>query len=347
MVNRKFRSFSYPWLDSSGIITVLRRASSGLSSSISGDWQHTAARAFPLIIGAMALTTTLLFGSFLWGYISRKSKHSHEKPQPYKDLFPQASHKPNTVIAIHDFTNGGATKPMEPPSPLVVKDSDNNTYFDALMFDPEQDYAQVLAEARSHVAATQKKSVSANPPVSQKSKTPRVPRSHSARHHNPFLEDLEAMFPQHNKDSKFHDRFKGSSKAWKKLMFWKRGKKEHLGLEFEFGNGVLSSCTTPLHHAFKSRLRATVTPTTTAGRGSYHSHHKSNRRSSSGPIYSDGIPYIPARRPCSGPLSGNSTPSREGLYESPYVPLKKASSSHGKGIGSHFHKSPSGPLYVT
>ncbi|KAL2645284.1 hypothetical protein R1flu_012871 [Riccia fluitans] len=289
------------------------------------------------------------FRVFLVGI--QKSKLGREKPQPYKDLFPQACHKPNTVIAIHDFTNGGTAKSMEPPSPLVVKDSDNNTYFDGLVFDPEQDYAQVLAEARSHAEATQKKSVSAKPPVLQSSKAPRVPRSHSARHHNPFLEDLEAMFPSHNRDSKFHDRFKGSSKAWKKLMFWKRGKKDHFGLEFEFGNGVLSSCTTPLHHAFKSKMRATVTPTSTTGSGSYRSHQRSGKRSSSGPIYSDGIPYIPASRsgrPCSGPLSGASTPSREGLYESPYLPLKKPSSGHGNGIGSHFsHKSPSGPLYVT
>ncbi|BBN03253.1 hypothetical protein MPTK1_2g22050 [Marchantia polymorpha subsp. ruderalis] len=366
MLNRIMKGIGNPLSNRQQINMVLQRLSAvtGLPSSISRNWRHIAVRTFPLIIGAMALTTTLLFGSFLWGYISRKTKHSREKPVPFKDLYPHASHKPNTVITVHDFS-----KPVEPPSPLV-SEFDNNTYFDALVFDPEHDYAQVLAEARTHAATTM--SIPANPAAvahssssGGSSKAPWVSRSHSARHHNPFLEDLEAMFPQH-KDSRaagglgaaVHDRFRsGGSRSWKKLMFWKKGKKVGSSgvVEFELGSGVLSSCATPLHHAFKSKMRATVTPTggnnsTTGSSSSAGSHHRT-KRAISGPVYSDGIPYIPASRagrPCSGPLSGSSTPSREGLYESPYMALKKP--GNGAGLGSGFvgsTKSPSGPLYVT
>ncbi|KAG6545033.1 hypothetical protein Mapa_013725 [Marchantia paleacea] len=348
MLNRNIKGIGNPLLNRQQINMVLQGLSAvtGLPSPISRNWPNIAVRTFPLIIGAMALTTTLLFGSFLWGYISRKTKHSREKPVPFKDLYPHASHKPNTVITVHDFS-----KPVEPPSPLV-SDFDNNTYFDTLVFDPEHDYAQVLAEARSHAAT--ELSISANPVVvpHRSSKAPWVSRSHSARHHNPFLEDLEAMFPQ-PKDSRgggVHDRFR-SGKSWKKLMFWKKGKKSSNGVEFEISNGVLSSCTTPLHHAFKSKMRATVTPTTNSTTGSSGGSHHRTKRAISGPVYSDGIPYIPASRagrPCSGPLSGSSTPSREGLYESPYMALKKPGNGAGVGMGfAGTNKSPSGPLYVT
>ncbi|OAE32930.1 hypothetical protein AXG93_673s1070 [Marchantia polymorpha subsp. ruderalis] len=307
MLNRIMKGIGNPLSNRQQINMVLQRLSAvtGLPSSISRNWRHIAVRTFPLIIGAMALTTTLLFGSFLWGYISRKTKHSREKPVPFKDLYPHASHKPNTVITVHDFS-----KPVEPPSPLV-SEFDNNTYFDALVFDPEHDYAQHKdSRAAGGLGAA------------------------------------------------VHDRFRsGGSRSWKKLMFWKKGKKVGSSgvVEFELGSGVLSSCATPLHHAFKSKMRATVTPTggnnsTTGSSSSAGSHHRT-KRAISGPVYSDGIPYIPASRagrPCSGPLSGSSTPSREGLYESPYMALKKP--GNGAGLGSGFvgsTKSPSGPLYVT
>ncbi|CAM6095347.1 unnamed protein product [Calypogeia fissa] len=297
------------------------KVSVGSGSSHSGSYQ-TLFRISLVIIGVSALATTLLLGSFLWGIVSRKKKKN--KGSAFADLYPRASHKPNTVVALREFA-----KPIQSSSPKVA-DYDNSAFFDTLVFDAEQGYAQVLAEARSHAAA-QKKSTKSNTPSPVKvsptfndGKHSWLPRSSSARSLS-FLDDVEAMVA-HKQEGSGAQRFK-SPKSWKKLLFWKQSKKSNQ-FEFNVNGAVHSSCSTPLHYVFKSsKARATVAPTTP-------------KRSVSGPLYTDGSPLTPTRagRSFSGPLSASSTPNRDGLYESPYMPLRRPSSSP---------KMSSGPLYVT
>lgn len=200
---------------------------------------------------------------------------------------------------------------------------------------------QVLAEAKSHAGTPKKKPPEATSPfkrspVFSDAKHQWLPRSTSARSLS-CLEDLEAVVAQ-NQDPGSQNRVK-SSKSWKKLMFWKRSKTSDQ-FEFNVAGAIHSSCSTPLHYMFKSsKTRATVAPSTPTNPNP-SKKQPIPKRTLSGPLYTDGSPATPSRtgRSFSGPLSASSTPSRDGLFESPYMPLQKPGGTS---------KPSSGPLYVS
>lgn len=190
---------------------------------------------------------------------------------------------------------------------------------------------QVLAEARSHAGTSQ---IAPDSLAKHSSVENWLARSPDIRRHDFSLEEAEAVFERHQAEILQSQR--KSSKSWKKLLFWKRSKKTN---DFEFNlNGTQSSSTTPIHHLFKSsKTRATVAPSFTS---TPSSRNVVPKRSSSCPIYYDGVPRTPNRntRPFSSPLSGCATPSRDdGLYEPTYIPLKRPYSSY---------RSCPSPLYI-
>ncbi|CAM6103860.1 unnamed protein product [Calypogeia fissa] len=300
--------------------------------------------------------TILPYRDFPLHGTGRKSKKEVERPPRLADFLSLADYKPNTTLSFqdnHPYTDHKASTIISfrefsrtPASySTKVADYDNDDFSDE--FDTPDDYAEVRAEEKYHGAdGNQLKPIYNSPERYQSVQSWLVGSPDIRRHSVISLEEAEEKFARNQAViSRAYQQHKASSRSWKRLLFWKKSRKNS---RFEFdptgcggdGDMIHSNCTTPIHHLFKSGwTRATVAPSTASITSVRNSKNSMPKRPPSGPIYYDGTPMTPSRmnRNLSSPLSGCSTPSREGLYETTYLPLKRPY--------SNYRSCPS-PLYV-
>lgn len=243
---------------------------------------------YAIVAGFLAVSSVFA-GLFLWGLVKRHKK-SKEKAS----------------AAINNRSENALIFPAPTPSPLTILPPDScNFRLSDFIFDPEIDYAQVLAEAQKFVAE-------ANLPetTTTASSTKSGPsQGHSSKSRQARLLTDDTLEQSRSKSS------------WKNSwFFWQRSKRS------DSVNAYCSVSTTPAYPSQKKTLKRSVS----GPLASYSSVRKAS--SNSGPIYSDGLPLRPANRSRSGSLSGSATPDRSCPMESPYEQLNSKAHSNYRAM---------------
>lgn len=245
-------------------------------------FHHSEPNIYAIAAGFLAVSSVSA-ALFLWGLVKWRKK-SKEKASVSIN-----SRSENALIF---------PAPTLPPLPGFPPESYNVRISD-FIFDPEIDYAQVLAEAQKFVAE-------ANLPetaTTALSTEARPSQGHTSKSGQAKL--LTDNTLEENK----------SKSSWKNSwLFWQRSKRN------DSVNGYCSVSTMPAYPSRKALKRSLSGPMP-----SYSSTRKSS--SNSGPIYSDGLPLRPANRSRSGSLSGSATPDRSYAMESPYEQLNSKAHS--------------------
>lgn len=186
-------------------------------------------------------------------------------------------------------------------------------------FDPEKDYAQVLAEARTHLKLS---GATATPSHESSSNRTSWLQASSQQQLDAYKE-LESKLGKIPKPSR----------PWKHFLFWQRHHHhEAVGTDFS------SIFSTPQHPAFQQSCNGTChNKKKVKGNGTKLNSITNNSgprptKGNSGPLYTDGLPCGPSnirhtKKSHSGPLatllsfSNGSSASKEVL--SPYEPLRR------------------------
>lgn len=190
-------------------------------------------------------------------------------------------------------------------------------------FDPEKDYAQVLAEARTHLK------------LSGATETPSHESVCSSSNRTSWLqassqEQLDAYRELECKLGKIPK----PSRRWKHFLFWQRPSFHHheaVGADFS------SIFSTPQHPAFQQSCKGTCNnQKKVKGNGTKLTNYSGPRptKGNSGPLYTDGLPCGPSnirhtKKSHSGPLatllsfSNGSSASKDLADLSPYEPLRR------------------------
>ncbi|KAI5083959.1 hypothetical protein GOP47_0000128 [Adiantum capillus-veneris] len=188
-------------------------------------------------------------------------------------------------------------------------------------FDPEEDYAQVLAEARSHLKVTSTCNNNNNNTVSSTCAQP-------LQHHLDAYKELHSKLGKPNKPSKL----------WRSVFFWRKfssSSEKQVEVEFE------SIFTSPPHPTPKSNLHKGTCNQSRKAKGnsfmprpatkgsSRHLNYGSRpaRKNNSGPLYTDGLPATPfnikhTKKSYSGPL-GTVNRNQVDPHRSPYQLLHR------------------------
>lgn len=172
-------------------------------------------------------------------------------------------------------------------------------------FDPEKDYAQVLAEARTHMNL-------ANPNPTQW--LPATAMTQSLNHLDAYRE-LQSTLAKRTTTR--------PSKIWRNFLFWQKPSKHQVEAEFEsiFSTPPHSACKQSRNDTCTSKTRANdnlcmskcsgplgLKPITKSNSGPLnHGCRSTLRKNNSGPLYTDGLPSMPyhvrhTKKSYSGPL---------------------------------------------
>lgn len=242
---------------------------------------------YAIVAGFLAVSSVFA-GLFLWGLVKRHKK-SKEKAS----------------AAVNNRSENALIFPVPSPSPLTILPPDScNFRLSDFIFDPEIDYAQVLAEAQKFVAEANLPETTTTA-LSRKSGPSQGNTSKSRQARLLTNDTLE--------QSK-------SKSSWKNSwLFWQRSKRS------DSANVHCGVSSTPAYPSQKSLKRSVSGPL-----ASYSSVRKAS--SNSGPIYSDGLPLRPANRSRSGSLSGSATPDRSCPMESPYEHLNSKAHSNYRAL---------------
>lgn len=226
---------------------------------------------------------------FLWGLVKWRKK-SKEKAS----------------VSINNRSENALIFPAPtlPPLPAFPCESYNVRISD-FIFDPEIDYAQVLAEAQRFVAE-------ANLP--ETTKTALSTKARPSQGHTSKSGQRKVLTDNTSEENK-------SKSSWKNSWpFWQRSKRS------DSVNAYCSVSSTPAYPSRPKVLKRSLS----GPLASYSSTRKFS--SNSGPIYSDGLPLRPANRSRSGSLSGSATPDRSNALESPYEQLNSKAISTSRHL---------------
>lgn len=237
---------------------------------------------YAIAAGFLAVSTVFA-GLFLWGLVKRHKK-SKEKAS----------------VSINNRSENASIFPAPTPPPLTFLPPDSyNVRISDFIFDPEIDYAQVLAEAQKFVAQANS---------SETTTTALSTKARPTEGHTSKSGQAKLLTDNTLEQSK-------SKSSWKNSwLFWQRSKRS---------DNVNANCNVSSTPAYPSRK--TLKRSVSGPLPSYSSVRKAG--SNSGPIYSDGLPLRPANRSRSGSLSGSCTPDRSYPIESPYEQLNSKAQS--------------------
>eukprot|EP01018_Ginkgo_biloba_P023365 Gb_29568 [translate_table: standard] len=245
-------------------------------------FQRSAPNVYAIIAGVF-LVSFVFVGLFLWGLVKR-----HKKSKA----------KASSQVTSDKITGNNDGKKLVLPTSTFLPPDSWNVCINDLIFDPETDYAQVLAEAQKYVS---------QPKFSSQAETAAL--STSARLSNGCNDYSHTSKSRQTKvDNVAAQEIKPSKGSWKNswLFKWQHSKRG--------SDAICSASPTPAHRGLKRSVSGPLVS------------YSNLRRGNSGPIYTDGIPLGPSNRSnrSSGTRSGSATPDRTGHLQSPYEPLKSS-----------------------